>query len=951
MRNHIPQVKLLCILLFTGILLSSCRHAVQKKYSPENCATIDSIVKSNRSIDSLTVWLQRYMEAENRVGMILVSKELGRQYRNNSRFNEAIEVHKQGLEQALQIGDTLEAVQALNNIGTSFRRMGILDEASNFHYQALLLCEQYGDKSSFTAKKNRVVSLNGIGNIHLTLDNHETADSVFRVALTGERELGSDLGQAINYANLGAIFEACGMNDSALVYYRHSMEHNRAANSTLGISLCHNHFGRLFEQAEKWDDALREYRNAYDLMAKNSDSWHWLEACLALARVNVSKGDITVARKYLERAERTAVEIKSWEHLSEVYRLAYLCYEKQGNCRRALDSYILSRAYMDSVRNEDNVSHVQNLRVNYEKARSSRELSLIQDNYRMEQRTKNLFLTGSLIILFITVTAIVFLWYALRMKSRNQRMLRRMEKVRSNFFTNVTHEFRTPLTVILGLSEQLQKSGCEKDGETETALSTIARQGRNLLELVNQLLEVSKVKSEVGEPEWRSGDVVTYIRMIMENYRAYSQQKQIELRFMPSETVVAMDFVPEYFCKIMRNLLSNSLKFTPKGGEVTVTMKKEGKELMIRVTDTGCGISSEDLPHIFETFYQGENSRADIGTGIGLTLVQQMTECMNGLVSVESTEGKGTEFTIILPLKHGDTLWEKWLPEEVAGSDANLSACLEDKEDFPAKKDAESNSDPAEDTVQPSILIVEDNADVSYYIGGLLKDNYRLLYARDGEEGVAKAREYVPDLIITDLMMPEKNGYELCREVRASDLLSHIPIIIITAKCGAGDRVQGLDVGADAYLEKPFNADELSVRIVRLLEQRRILREKYSNALHEGKEQTVELSIVDKNFLAKLNDVIYSMMGNHNLNSEMVADRMCMSLSQLNRKVKAITGFNSSGYILQMRLDKAKRLLTSTDTPVGDIALKCGFPELSYFSRVFKQTFRMTPSQYRKKLE
>lgn len=232
----------------------------------------------------------------------------------------------------------------------------------------------------------------------------------------------------------------------------------------------------------------------------------------------------------------------------------------------------------------------------------------------------------------------------------------------------------------------------------------------------------------------------------------------------------------------------------------------------------------------------------------------------------------------------------------------------------------------------------------------MLKDNYRLLYARDGEEGLEKAKEYVPDLIITDLMMPEKNGYQLCRDIRDSEILNHIPIIIITAKCGAGDRVQGLDVGADAYLEKPFNADELNVRIVRLLEQRRMLREKYSNALHEGKGQTVELSSADKNFLTRLNDIIYSMMGNHDLNSEMVADKMCMSLSQLNRKVKAITGFNSSGYILQMRLDKAKRLLTSTDTPIGDIALKCGFPEISYFSRIFKQTFQMTPSQYRKKL-
>ncbi len=943
MKNHIRQTKLLCTLLLLGALSFSCQRTFQKKISSGERATIDSVIKANRSIDSLSMWLQRYTNTNNIPGMILVRKELGRHYREKSQFNEAIDIHRKGLQLALQIGDTLEAVQALNNIGTSFRRMGILDEAPTYHYRALLLCEQCQDKSSFTAKKNRVVSLNGIGNIHLTLDNREAADSIFRIALAGERDLNSELGQAINYANLGAIFEARGMNDSALVYYRHSMEHNQAAKSTLGISLCHNHFGRLYEQDGRWDSALREYRSAYDLMLEGSDSWHWLEACLALARVNISKGDINVAKIYLERARKTAEEINSWEHLSEVYRLNYICYEKQGDSRRALSSYIMSRAYADSVRNEANVNHVQNLRVNYEKVRNSQELSLIRENYRIERRTKNIFLIGSFIILFITMIAVGFLWYALRMKSRNQRMLRRMEKVRINFFTNVTHEFRTPLTVILGLSEQLQKSGRE-DEEMQTALSTISRQGLNLLGLVNQLLEVSKVKSEVGEPEWRSGDVVAYMRMVVENYQAYSRQKRIELRFIPSETVIIMDFVPEYFCKIVRNLLSNALKFTPKDGKVTVKMKKTDEELVIHVADTGCGIHAEDLPHIFDTFYQGASSRADIGTGLGLTLVRQMTECMSGHIKVESAEGKGTEFVITLPLKHGETIWEKWLPEKTAGDGTGILSHPDDRE-VPT-----SDISAGEDSTLPSILIVEDNADVSYYIGGLLKDKYRLLYARDGEEGLEKAREYIPDLIITDLMMPEKNGYELCREVRASDILNHIPIIIITAKCGEGERVQGLDVGADAYLEKPFNADELNVRIVRLLEQRRILREKYSNAMYEGEEQTVELSSADKNFLTRLNDAIYLMMGNHDLNSEMVADKMCVSLSQLNRKVKAITGFNSSGYILQMRLDKAKRLLTSTDTPIGDIALKCGFPEMSYFSRIFKQAFQMTPSQYRKKL-
>lgn len=919
----------------------SCQRTDSGNHTSQERKTIDSTLKATPATGSLDSLLKDYEKHGNPLGAMLVNKELGKRSRETARFNEAIGYHRRSLQLALEIKDTLEAIQALNNIGTNFRRMGILDEASTFHYGALLLCEQYSDKNSFTAKKNRVVSLNGIGNIHLTLDNRETADSVFRVALAGEHELGSDLGQAINYANLGAIFEARGMTDSALVYYQYSMQYNRAAKSTLGISLCHNHFGRLFEQKGLWDNALQEYRSAYDLMEGNSDRWHWLEACLALARVNISKGDIHTAKKYLARAEKAAKEARSLEHLSEVYRLDYLCYTKQGNCSRALHSYILSRAYADSVRNAENQNHVQNLRVNYEREKSHRELSLIRENYRMEQRTKNIFLISSLFIVLVMVVALGFLWYALRMKSRNQRMMRRMEKVRNNFFTNVTHEFRTPLTVILGLSEQLQKEGTDAE-EQKNGLVTIARQGKSLLGLVNQLLEVAKVKSEIGEPEWRHGDAVAYMRMMMEIYRAYARQKQIDLRFIPSDTVIMMDFVPGYFCKIVRNLLSNAFKFTPKGGKIVLAVERKAESFVLRIADSGIGISEDDLPHIFDTFYQGENTDTDLGTGIGLALVRQMALGMDGQISVESTPGKGATFTVVLPLKHGDKAWEKWSPEKQLEAEMDYLARIEDKT-------PETGTTPvSEDATQPSILIIEDNIDVSYYIGGLLKGEFRLLYARDGEEGIEKAKEYIPDLIITDLMMPEKDGYELCREVRRSDVLNHIPIIVITAKCSEESRVQLLDAGADAYLHKPFNADELHIRIIRLLEQRRLLREKYSRAMHDGTEQSVELSIADKSFLTRLNDVVYGMMGNSNLSSDMVADKMCMSLSQLNRKVKVITGFSSSGYILQMRLDKAKRMLASTETPVGDIATKCGFPEISYFSRIFKQTFQMTPSQYRK---
>ena len=924
------------VALVLNPLLFSCRRTSTKDIVPTGVEAVEARIGKGLSKDSLLVLLEYYTETDDAVGLVVVNRELGKRFREEALFHEAIESHQQGLIYAEQIKDTLEIIQALNNIGTNYRRIGILDEASAFHYKALALSDVCLD-DSYNAKKNRVVSLNGIGNIYLTLGNYDVADSVFRAALAGERELKSNLGLAINYANLGSIFEAREMVDSALLYFHHSMEYNRAAGSDLGISLCYNHFGRIYEKQENWDKALEEYQNAYNQMEGSSDHWHWLESCLSLSRVNILKGNISVAQTYLKDAEKVAKSIRSLEHMSEMYRLNYLCYEKQGNYQQALNNYTQSRIYADSVRSIDNMNQLQNFRVNYEKEKGLHEMTLMRENYEMKQRTKNILLIGSLIALCLILKIVFFLWYALRMKSRNQQMMRQMEKVRNNFFTNITHEFRTPLTVVMGLSEQLRNTHTNEE-DLKTGLTTIIRQSDHLLQLINQLLEISKVKSEVEEPEWRTGDVVAHLRMITENYMTYARQKYIDLRFVTTKTTISVDFVPGYLHKIVSNLLSNAIKFTPDGGLITLKIESVKDTFVISVSDTGKGIAAEDILHIFDPFYRGKNSGSNIGTGVGLSLVKQMTEGIGGTVYVKSVLGIGSEFTVIFPVKHGSTIWEKWFPDENNNNNNGNNVVLPDAPNG------------REDSTLPTVLIVEDNADVSYYIGELLKKNYNLLYARDGQEGLEKAKMYMPDLIISDLMMLGMDGYELCREVRQQDVLNHIPIVIVTAKSGDEDRVQALQAGADAYLQKPFNTDELNARIAKLLEQRRLLREKYLHAMRTGETQTVELNSVNKKFLNSLNDLIYSLIDNQNLNSEMLADKMAMSLSQFNRKIKAITGFNSSGYILQMRLDKAKRLLSSTEDPIGEIALKCGFPDMSYFSRTFKQSFDATPSQYRKAL-
>ena len=287
------RIKIL-LLIILAIAASACtRTSIQPVDEQKLRTESDSLVYANRNIDSLQVLLNRFSSEGNSYGEIAACRELGRCLRDASRFGEALDAHKRGLKVAEECCDTIQIIQALNNIGTDFRRMGILEDASTFHYKALTYSDLYSDKTSKTAVKNRVVSLNGIGNVQLTLGDLEQADSIFRMALKGEQSLGSALGQAINYANIGAIMEERGQKDSALFYYGKSLEFNEKANSKLGISLCRSHFGRIWEEEGNYDKAIAEYKIAYDLMNGQSDIWHALESALSLSRVNIARKNWT----------------------------------------------------------------------------------------------------------------------------------------------------------------------------------------------------------------------------------------------------------------------------------------------------------------------------------------------------------------------------------------------------------------------------------------------------------------------------------------------------------------------------------------------------------------------------------------------------------------------------------------------------------------------------------
>ena len=926
-------ITLLVGALCLSTLMFSCQNLLNNEDISIEKDKADSIANRYKSqIDSLINLRETYQQAGNHVGEMVTLKHLGQAYREDNNFIQAIEIHNKELNIATELCDTLSMIQALNNIGTNHRRMGILDDATKYHFSALNLCEKYSDKKSFKAKKNRVVSLNGIGNISLRIGDNSTADSVFRQALVGEQELNSALGQAINYANLGAIFEEKNMLDSAWAYYRKSLDMNTKAKSELGISLCHGHFGNLYEKEGKIDEAIAEYEKAYQ-MENKIDSWHWVDFCLSLVNIYINQNNYSKALELLDKANEKAATGRSLDHLATIYNLYSTIYEKTGNTAKAFKAYRLSNTYNDSIINQQNLISVQNERVKYEYQRRQQEIDTINNQFNSERQLRNVIIISLALILLLLVAGVGLLIYLLKIKKREQVAMKQVDNMRSSFFTNIAHEFRTPLTVIIGLGDRIANS--EHIENLKSVGDTISRQGRNLLLLINQILDIAKLKSNVSHNEYQLGNIVGYIHIIYDGARELANRKNILYLFNSQDKSVEMDFIPDYITKIVGNLISNAIKFTSTDGCVTISTATKNNQFVLKVEDNGCGISAQDLPYIFDAFYQGNSHSRSTGSGIGLSLVKQLVEVMNGSISVESEENKGTTFVVKLPITQS-TGQVASLKEAPAINDIFISE----------GEDVEPTE--IEDDTFTRILIVEDNNDVSAFIGSVI-NNANIYYASNGKEGLEKALQIVPDVIISDIMMPEMNGIEMCNKIRESEILCHIPIIIISAKANDDDKIEGIKSGADAYLYKPFNAEELNVTINSLLERRKLLHENFSRNSANESVSAEKLSTNDKVFLNNVINLVHSQMASQSVSINDLADSLNMTPRQLNRKINAVTGENISKYILQVRMLRAKQLLDSNkDYTIAEIAYKCGYEENSNFTRAFKMLYNITPTQYRK---
>lgn len=866
---------------------------------------------------------------ETAADSLVALRERGKSMRNESRFDEALRLHTQGLDLAKAVGDTAEWIQALNNIATDYRRMGILDVAQEYHYTAYRMCEESTD-TAFVMRKNRVVSLNGLGNIYLSVGNLERADTVFHQALEGERSLGSAVGQAINYANLGSIYSSQGRDQEARECYAQSMRLNQEGGNVLGQSLCHIYFGTLSEKQGDYRQALAQYQQAYDLMKDMPDKWHSLEAVLSLASVHFDLHEEHEALRLLQEADTVARAIHSPEHQVSVNMLYYKIYEREGRYAEALRHHVMATTMQDSLLDSKKRDRIHNVGINIERGRQQQQVDLARAELQAERQQKWLGTLVALGIVAVLLAIIGVMMYAQRVRKRHHQMLVKATQMREDFFTNVTHEFRTPLTVILGLSQEIERESSEGSDLRHWAKS-IHRQGARLLELVTQLLDISRVKSSVGEPDWRHGNLAAQVAMIVEPYEDYAAERGIGIAYQRPQQLCT-DFVPDYINKVVSNLLSNAIKFTPAGGTVTITLSQQGKHVVLSVQDTGCGMDEEEQRHIMEPFYSCRTSQNPQGTGVGLALVGETVRAMSGTIAWQSAPQQGTTCTVTLPMQHrGTPIGE----EEMLGTHDTLGL---ETADTAAQSINEGQG-------LKQILIVEDNRDVAELIGTQLGHHYELHFATNGKEGLSMAHDLVPDLIISDVMMPMMDGLEFCQHLRADELVCHIPVIMVTAKVSEADRLRGLECGVDAYLPKPFNPEELRLRISNLLKQRELLRRTY--ARQSSKPQAAKALPQDHFMRHAQEAIIGAVKEGRDISVAALASLLSINTRQLHRKVTALTGDTPVAFIRLTKISMAQSMLAQDPSmPMKNVAIDCGFTDYSHFARVFKSVTGMTPTEW-----
>lgn len=883
-------------------------------------------------------------------GAILVQGNLDFDQGN---YENAFQIWENGRREMQKMGAAAEAANFLIELGTAHRKQSEYRKALFYFLDAKHEFEAQG----MEAELSKVY--NNLGLVYHRLYQFDQALEYYHQSLKFNLAEGRQTPISVLYNNISSTFTEMGELDSALIYLHKAKDIRIAQGDQKGIALILNNEGLLYTKHQKYAEAENSIGQAIELARKLKDSpleatflinqgFNYLEWKQPEKSIEYGLRGMKMARLNHQKHE----EAESCQNLAQAYAL-------KGDYARAypyLEKYI---GLKDNILPRDLAARVAEEEARLEKEKQENEIRILEYQEEISsmalasEKRLNWAMTGGIGLLLV----IALLLYArYRTKQRTNEQLKEADRMKSRYFANISHEFKTPLTLILGpLDTLLQEENT--DQATTESLRRMQRSARHLLDLNLQLLDLSRLESKKMGLKTENGDLVSTLREMALSFQSMASQRKINFQLHLPEAPLQAVFDRDKLERIVNNLLSNAFKYTPDGREVRFYLHsparyqpKEKENLPsnllpansyeIRVEDDGQGIAHDDLNRIFDRFFRVDATRNSLqsGTGIGLALLAEIVELLEGRVWVESSENEGSSFTVRLPLK----------------SELLVKNLQEVSQDAPETQAREAVSTPGkehqaapvpENHDQPLLLIAEDHAELRAYIRDTFAGKYQVLEAENGKVGLELAIQRVPDLIISDLMMPFLDGMEFCQKVKTNEKTSHIPFVLLTAVSTVESRLEGLETGADDYLNKPFNAQELQARVKNLIAQRARLREKFSRPnLAQPAEITV--TSVDEKFLQKLFATIEENISDPELNVEFLGEEMSMSKAQFYRKVKAITDLSPVELIRNIRMKRAAQLLRKNFGNVADTMYEVGFSNSSYFAKCFKQQFGVAPSEY-----
>ena len=841
------------------------------------------------TVDSLTTLLKN--AAESKKGEL--NLELAKYYLSENP-NSSIKYGQTAKAIAQKTNNHKVVIRSYAIIGEAYQKQNKIKEGIAAYLKGLEISEKHNEKSLSGTLYN------GIGTCYFYLNDLKKAEFYLKQAANAKKEANDYKYYAFISANIAAIQIAnrsFGESIKTLKEAEKTLLKNKQYES---VATVYNSLGAAY-QSVKPDSCIYYYEKSLSFSAMNKDYLNMMSVYQNIGDYYLSQKNYTKAMQYMKSAIATNNLRPEDEYKARLFERISDLYDSIKDFKNAYHYKKLEVETRQRLLAVAKQKEIEELEIKYQSEKKEKQIQ--QHKHEIEKaRNQQIVLIFSSISLFLIAGIITYILF------QRKKLARKLEQEKLKLFENIVHEIKTPLTLIDGPIQIMKQN---PDLSYLHELGMMERNSKKLMHLVDELLDTSKLKKGSFQLHYTTGSIDDFIETIVSSFINEAKTKEIEIINIPSNTEKNYSFPSNALEKIVSNLIGNAIKYCPEKSKIEVISQINGNQFSVKVSDTGTGIPKAEQKKVFQRFFRGKDTSQLNGTGIGLSLVKELVELAQGTIELQSNS-EGTTFLVALPINEPDI---------------NVHAIKNEN--------------------NPILLLVEDDADTAAFSISVLKGNFQIVHAKNGKQAMDLINENLPDIVLSDVMMPEKDGMELLQEIRSNELTNHLPVVLFSAKASIESRLEGLQKGADAYISKPFSPEELKLTITNIFTTVQRNRESYNESIQS--EKTFEERIKSENaYVNKVIENIIRNIDNNDYSVNELSSDMHVSRSQLHRKLVSLTGFSTTGFINMIRLEKAKDLLSNKEGNITEIAYKCGFSSQSYFTKSFTEYFQKSPSQFLK---